>query len=146
VGHQQPLHPYIRENFKGIESTALFFCFSSKVQIPTADELKNMDQQKTVCLADSSYFTVFDFYSITCWFIRWSFKTILSSLTKSQAKKYFGDISFESMLGKEIIYRDSLKTNVVAIVDDPEFKTDLEFTDFISAATLESSWIKNNFH
>jgi putative ABC transport system permease protein len=67
------------------------------------------------------------------------------ALTKSQARKYFGEISFESMLGKEIIYRDSLSTHVVAIVDDPGFKTDLEFTDFISAATLESSWIKDNF-
>jgi putative ABC transport system permease protein len=137
--------PYIRENFKGIEGTALFFCFGSKVQIPTADELKNFDQQKTVCLADSSYFTVFDFYSTLAGSLNGLSKPYSVVLTKSQGKKYFGDISFETMLGKEIIYRDSLKTNVVAIVDDPHFKTDLEFTDFVSAVTLESSWIKKNF-
>lgn len=32
--------PFISENFKDIEATALFFGFSSKVQIPTPSELK----------------------------------------------------------------------------------------------------------
>ena len=43
-GAPTAIAPFIRENFKGIESTALFFGFSSKVEIPTPDELKNMDK------------------------------------------------------------------------------------------------------
>ncbi|MBL7877490.1 MAG: ABC transporter permease, partial [Cyclobacteriaceae bacterium] len=137
--------PFISENFKDIEATALFFGFSSKVQIPTPSELKNMERQQTVCLADSGYFKVFHFYTWLAGSVRALSRPNAVVLTKSQAKKYFGDISVESMLGKEVIYRDSLSTQVVGIVDDPSFKTDLEFTDFISSATLESSWIKNNF-
>lgn len=144
-GAPTAIAPFIRENFKGIESTALFFGFSSKVEIPTPDELKNMDKQEAVCLADSSYFKVFNFYPSLAGSIDGLSKPNTVAITKSQAKKYFGEISFESMLGKEIIYRDSLITHVVAIVDEPGFKTDLEFTDFISVATLESSWIKKNF-
>lgn len=137
--------PFISENFKDIEATALFFGFSSKVQIPTPSELKNMERQQTVCLADSGYFKVFGFYTWLAGSVKALSRPNAVVLTKSQAKKYFGDISVESMLGKEVIYRDSLSTQVVGVVDDPSFKTDLEFTDFISSATLESSWIKNNF-
>lgn len=137
--------PFISENFKDIEATALFFGFSSKVQIPTPSELKNMERQQTVCLADSGYFKVFGFYTWLAGSVKALSRPNAVVLTKSQAKKYFGDISVESMLGKEVIYRDSLSTQVVGVVDGPSFKTDLEFTDFISSATLESSWIKNNF-
>lgn len=137
--------PFISENFKDTEATALFFGFSSKVQIPTPSELKNMERQQTVCLADSGYFKVFGFYTWLAGSVKALSRPNAVVLTKSQAKKYFGDISVESMLGKEVIYRDSLSTQVVGVVDDPSFKTDLEFTDFISSATLESSWIKNNF-
>lgn len=137
--------PFINENFKGMEATALFFGFASKVQIPTSTELKDMERQQWVCLADSGYFNVFDFYSWLAGSIKELSKPNTVVLTKSQAKKYFGDVPLESMLGKEVIYRDSLSTHVVGVVDDPAFHTDLEFTDFISATTLESSWIKNSF-
>lgn len=137
--------PYVKDNFKGVENVTLFFCYGSKLEVPTATETKKFDRQKTVALAGPDYFQVFNSYE---WIV--GSPEVLTKphqvvLVESQAKKYFGEVNVETLLGKEIIYRDSLVTHVAGILRDLPFNTDLEFTDFISTATIEASWIKRNF-
>jgi len=42
------------------------------------------------------------------------------------------------MLGKEVIYEDSIKTTVTGVVADFKENTDFTFHDFISYATMKS--------
>lgn len=49
------------------------------------------------------------------------------------------------MIGREVTYRDSLNLTVSGIVKMPDYNTDFEFTDFISHATIDKSWLKERF-
>ncbi len=138
--------PYVDTNFSGVESVALFFCFGSKVEIPTGSEIKKLEKQDAVAIVDTSYFKLFDSYE---WLIGSPdvlLKPHQTVLTESQAKKYFGELDIAQVIGKEVIYRDSLETHVAGIVRDLPFNTDFSFTDFISAPTTQASWLKKNYN
>ncbi len=134
----------IRDEFTGVESTAQFFILSSTVDIPTPNETKDAGNQTDVIVAEPSFFSVFSNYE---WLagspesLNEPFKTVL---TERKAKTYFG-VADASVIGREVIYRDSLHTTVAGIVKDLPFNSDITFQDFISLSTIESSWLKNNF-
>jgi ABC-type antimicrobial peptide transport system permease subunit len=137
--------PYIRDNFTGIDKVTMFICFRSKVQVPSASEKKDLEEQEAVALTSPDYFDVIDSYEWLVGSPQVLDKPYQVVLTQQQLKNYFGDITPQSAIGKEIIYRDSLITNVAGVVADLSFPTDFEFTDFISFATIEASWLKKNY-
>jgi len=60
-------------------------------------------------------------------------------LTESRAKFYFGKTPTDKVIGKQIVYEDSLKLTVSGIVKDRTQNTDFAFTDFISPTTDTST-------
>ena len=52
----------------------------------------------------------------------------------------------DEIIGKQVIYDDSLNTTVSGIIKDWNKNTDLAFTDFISSATLQTAFLKNNIN
>lgn len=138
--------PFVRENFKGVESVTLFHTHSNNVKIPLAAEKKDLGRQQALAFVTPDYFHVFGPY-------QWLYgqpeqslsKPFQVVLTQEKAKLYFGDIPLDQLIGKEIIYRDSLLMTVSGIVASLPFTTDLEITDFLSQATLEASWLKTNY-
>ncbi len=134
----------IKEQFTGVESVAPFFVLASNVTIPTETELKDMERQADVVLAEPSFFDVFTEYEWIVGSPRALEKPFQTVLTESKAKIYFG-VSDASVMGRTVIYRDSLSTTVAGIVKDLTFNTDIEFRDFISYSTLERSWLNKNF-
>src|SRR5262249_21776296 len=61
-------------------------------------------------------------------------------------QKYFGVTQdFENLIGREIIYDDTLKTTLTGIVEDPKGNTDLTFTDFISYSTIDITRLRWEF-
>jgi len=64
-------------------------------------------------------------------------------LTESRARLYFGSIPLDKIIGKELIYDDSLHLSVSGIVKDWDQHSDLLFKEFISFATIQSSFLKN---
>lgn len=63
-------------------------------------------------------------------------------LTLSNARLYFPHLSVREMMGKEIYFKDNIRTTVAGIVQDIEANTDFTFKTFISAATLETAQVK----
>jgi ABC-type antimicrobial peptide transport system permease subunit len=63
-------------------------------------------------------------------------------LTESRARKYFGNIPLTKMMGKTIIYQDSLRVNVSGIIKDWTENTDFGYTDFISISTATHSFLR----
>lgn len=59
-------------------------------------------------------------------------------LTAQKAKKYFPGLTYQQMLGRVIIYGDTVKTTVTGIVETHKENTDLNFSDFISYPTAGS--------
>lgn len=62
-------------------------------------------------------------------------------LTESRARQYFGKGSLTGIIGKEIVYEDSLRVNVSGIVRDWDGRTDFPYTEFISFSTIDHSFL-----
>lgn len=133
--------PTIRDEFKGVEATTSFHVFNSKVQLPSGNEKKDMEQQKRIILAEPEFFSVFKSYEWVAGSPESLAEPFRVVLTQSRAKTYFGSDDPSVVIGKEIIYRDSLNTTVAGIVKDLPFNTDIDMTDFISYSTIEKSWL-----
>lgn len=145
-GVSTPIGPYIEENFSGLEVAAYFHTYSAGVEVVDGGEKKDFDRQTSLVLAGDSYFKLVSQYE----WLAGNPENALSEpykvvLTSDQAIKYFGNVEWLDMINREVIYRDSLKVIVSGIVKQPDYNTDFDFTDFISHATIESSWLKDNY-
>jgi putative ABC transport system permease protein len=96
-------------------------------------------------LTDSNYFSIFTY--------KWLVGSAASSLdhpfevvlSESQARRYFGAGPLGEMIGKEVVYDDSIQARVSGIVQDWNKNTDFPYTDFISLSTARGSRLKNRF-
>jgi len=66
-------------------------------------------------------------------------------LAESAARKYFGAGPFDRLVGRTVIYDDSLLVTVAGIVKDWNKLSDLDYTSFISISTAPNSWVRNRF-
>ncbi|MBS1529021.1 MAG: ABC transporter permease [Bacteroidetes bacterium] len=131
-----PLPEAARSQVTGLEVVAPVFTSNYKVTIPakTPGKFKNQD----VAYADKTYFDLFP----RQWLagsatnsLNEPFQVVLS---EKQAQKYFPKYTYDQIIGKQVVYADSIKTTVTGIVAEPAGNTDLEFHDFISHSTMMS--------
>ena len=64
-------------------------------------------------------------------------------LTESRARLYFGNHAPAEMLGRELVYADSIPVFVGGIVEDWSHHSDLAFTDYLSYTTATHSYLRN---
>ena len=134
----------------GFDATAAFHSYSGSITIPgSGNQNKKFDNKiegsysSTSILTWPSYFSIFNYQ----WLegnpqsLNQPFKVVL---TESRAKKYFGDIPLNQMIGKTVIYDDSLRVSVSGILKDWTGNSDFNYTDFISVSTATHSFLKNN--
>ena len=67
-------------------------------------------------------------------------------LTLSKTKLYFPGIDPRSVIGKTLVYDDSVHMTIKGIVKDITESTDFNFTAFLSYTTLENSNLKENYN
>jgi putative ABC transport system permease protein len=158
VVDHKPTIPYsaaliIRNQFTGTDKVACFFNYYFKVTVPdgrnSAKRFDAGDQSKDpsdIIITEPEYFDIFMYD----WLagnpntaLNEPFKVVLA---ESRARKYFGTLSPEEMMGREVIYDDSLRLKVAGIVKDFPNNTDLIFKDFISFPTIKSSFLNNRAH
>ncbi|HEX3934710.1 MAG TPA: ABC transporter permease, partial [Puia sp.] len=96
----------------------------------------------TAILAKPSYFDIFQ-HQWLAGDARVLDQPNMVVLTASRARLYFGDHSPAEMLGKELIYADSIKVYVGGVVEDWTHHSDYAFTDFISYSTATNSYLKD---
>ncbi|RYG31202.1 MAG: ABC transporter permease, partial [Chitinophagaceae bacterium] len=101
--------------------------------------------QKDIVFADTSFFNLFQYK-----WLAGSPESALKDpfqvvLTEDRAKTYFGSLALEDMLGREVVYDDSIKTIVAGIIKGFDKPTDFTFQEFISRSTLRNSGLKNHF-
>jgi len=140
-----PTAAAIREEITGIESVAGFIHYDPKISIPDGGkQAKNFDRQTaSVVLAGPEYFDVFSYTWLagSPALLKEPFKVVLS---ESRARTYFGSLSLDEIVGREIIYDDSLHVSVAAIVKDWTQNTDFHVTEWISLPTIEATFLKQN--
>lgn len=139
----------IRQEVAGLGTVAAFHNIESEVLIPNGSEKPKKFEHRNhsvdhaeIIVADPQYFDIFRYQ----WLagdpktaLREPFQLVLS---EKKARKYFGDLPLEQILGKPVIYLDSIRVNVTGIVKDWSQPTDFTFTDFISMATVRTSQLK----
>ncbi len=134
----------------GFEAAAGLHHYGGKISIPQSggrppkdfdNSIRGGWNMKTAIFTWPSYFDVFSY--------QWlegnprsldQPNTVV--LTESRARLYFGDIPLSSMVGKTVLYDDSLPVHVSGIVKDWKGNTDLGFTDFLSVTTATHSFLR----
>jgi putative ABC transport system permease protein len=129
----------VKSHFKGVQDVASIYSQQLNVLIPKATGNISFEREKGIIFTDSSFFEVFDAYTWLAGSAKELNKPFTVVLTESRAKLYFGTSDINSIIGKEIIYHDSVSTTVAGIVNDLPFNSDIDFTDFIGTASVRNS-------
>ncbi|SKD08030.1 ABC-type antimicrobial peptide transport system, permease component [Chitinophaga ginsengisegetis] len=106
---------------------------------------KDFKNGKDIIYADKNYFSL-----IPHQWLAGSPETSLQQpfkvvLTSGKAAAYFPGLPAEAVLGKEIIYDDTIRTTVSGIVADLQYPSDFANKEFISLATLQSNGLKEMY-
>lgn len=133
----------------GFDASAAFHSFGGSITIPDNHEQKKFDNKiegsysSTAIITWPSYFSIFQYKWLagSPQTLNEPFKVVL---TESRGKKYFGDIPVNEMIGKTVIYDDSLQVSVSGIVKDWTQNSDFNYTDFISISTATHSFLKTD--
>lgn len=146
-----PAPAAIRQEVPGIDVVAGFQHYRAKITVPDAkgpskkfeNHLEGSRLPQSI-LAEPQYFSIFIYQWLAgsaAGALNDPYKVVL---TESRARKYFGNGPLDDMIGKTVIYDDSLFVQVSGIVRDWGKNTDFPFSDFISYSTIEHSWLKNS--
>ena len=146
-----PVSKMARKEVSGLDAVAGIIPYNAKIDVPVnGSNSRHFDskiegtQYITTAIAEPEYFNVFKYE-----WLEGNAATALNApyalvLTENKAHQYFGTLPLSEIIGKEVVYDDSLKVRVTGIVKDWNKNTDLSFTDFISFSTVKSSFLKNN--
>jgi len=133
----------------GVETIATYSLYSAKIRVPNGD-LARMSYDNSIegsrapstIFASSEYFRIFRYD----WLVG-DTRTALSSpnsvvLTRSKAVKYFGRLPLEQLVGRVLVFNDSLTVRVTGIINDWTSHTDNPYTEFISLSTLDNPGLR----
>jgi putative ABC transport system permease protein len=134
----------VKNEVNGVQQLTCFWMQGYNVIVPGKTQVKFKNQENVV-YADQRYFDMFSY--------KWLAGSVKSLnqpdqvvLSSDQANKYFPALSYNEMLGRQVIYDDSIKVTVTGVVEKPVQNTDLSFSDFISYLTIQHvKNIKQNF-
>ena len=132
-----PLPEATKNEVTGLTLSATFYYNSYDVKID-ADKKSpvRLKNQQDIIYADQRYFNMFQY----TW-LAGSPKNALNSpyevvLTASAAKKYFPSLTNNKIIGRQVVFDDTIKTTVTGIVQNVTQNSDLIFNSFISYATM----------
>ncbi|WP_232073964.1 permease prefix domain 2-containing transporter [Spirosoma aureum] len=143
----------VRKEIAGLETVAAFHNIETDVLVPDGNEKpKHFESRRRtggtadIVVVDPQYFDIFSYE-----WLAGNPKTALNEplkvvLSELKARKYFGDLPLAQIMGKDVIYRDSVRVSVAGIVKDWKQPTDFTFTDFISMATIRASKLKGEIN
>lgn len=141
-----PMPAAMRQEIPGFEQVAAFHHYTAKVTIPVAGSVaKKIDAPAQFIIAEPAYFNILQYK-----WLAGSTNTSLNNpntvvLTESRAHTYFGNLPADKMVGKTVVYDDSLLVTVTGILQDWDGNSDFNFSDFISFSTINHSFLKNDY-
>lgn len=150
---QMPLSKIVRKEISGVDAVAGVIPYNVKIDVPVnGNSQRHFDSKAdgtnyiTTAIAEPEYFNIFKYE-----WLEGNATTALNApytlvLTENKAHQYFGALPLDEIIGREVVYDDSLRVKVTGIVKDWSKNSDLLFTDFISFSTIRSSFLKNNLN
>jgi putative ABC transport system permease protein len=139
-----PAFTTIRDEFAGAEAIAGYHKYDAKVTIAVNGQEKRFDRNSSrIIITNPEYFNVFKYQ----WLAGSQNELVRPNtvvLTENRALAYFGSVPLREMIGKEVIYNDSLNVTVTGVVKDWTENSDFNFTEFISFNTIEASFLRKD--
>ena len=133
----------------GFEAKTAFHVFGSTITVPSANgrAMQAFDNRQEGSYALSTILTGPEFFRLFPHVWVAGSPSVLGQpgrivLAESVARKYFGTDSVEQMLGRRVIYEDSLTLTVAGIVRDWNRPSDVNYTSFISISTAPETWLR----
>jgi putative ABC transport system permease protein len=152
-----PLPESMRQQIPGLEGVATCFDYneSPQVRVPEAGKPDRVveplmalqeDWVTGIAIVDHDWFGIFHY--------RWlagNPATVLTQpftvvLTESAVRRYFNGLAPVNVMGRELIYEDSLRVRVAGVVRDWTEHSDMAYTDLISMPTVPVSFLKQKRH
>ncbi|NML35952.1 FtsX-like permease family protein [Chitinophaga sp. G-6-1-13] len=132
-----PVIAVAQENVPQVEKTTRFFINNTTSRI-TVDG-KDFQNNEDVIFADRNYMDMLGYE-----WLGGDAATALSQplsvvLTQDRAHLYFPGLSADQVLGKQILYDDSIRATVTGVVRELSYNTDFWFREMISMPTLQSN-------
>jgi putative ABC transport system permease protein len=138
----------IQTQIPGFEASSGFHDFGTGVTIPgigkaskTFEEGELDGDGLATIITGPQYFDIFKYQWLAgnAASLKEPFRVVIS---EKAARKYFGNIPIAEILGKKMIYSDSLEVTVSGIVKDWDKNSDFGFTNFISISSATHSFLK----
>jgi putative ABC transport system permease protein len=148
-GVPDPLGEATRSDVSGIEITAAFHEFNGDANVAVkrseGEKPQIFKNQDYIVFADSNYFKLIPY--------EWAagspakalsepFKVVLS---EDRAKAYFPSVRIADIIGKQIVYNDSIIVTVTGVVKDLNENSDFEYKEFLSQSTIPNSGLKSMY-
>jgi predicted permease len=141
----EPMGPAVEKDLTGMEVVAPFTTADElRVSIPHHDGSQPavFKKQKDAVYVDKRYFDLIRY--------TWLAGSPTASLqepyqvvlTEKDARLYFPRMNYADILGKTILFNDTIMTTVTGVVKDIAENTDFYFNSFISRSTLYTSRLK----
>lgn len=137
-----PMGKAVSKELTGLASVIPFIYGDddTKLSVPAngSAPIKHFKKQKSLVFADSRYMSMLGY----TW-LAGSSKTALSApyqivLTTSNAKLFYGNIKPADLIGKKLVYNDTVTATITGIVQDLVGQTDFTFKTIISLSTMET--------
>lgn len=139
-----------RSTLSGLDALAGIIPYNAKISIPEGNDLVRHFESRsgethflTTVIAEPQYFDIFKYDWLAGNANAALHDPFTVVLTESRARQYFGPGPLDKLIGRQVVYEDSLKVAVSGIIKDWTKNTDLGFTDFISFSTLRSSFLRD---
>lgn len=136
----EPMARSLRNDFSGIEAVApimQYYYWNNMVSVPQSNQrpIHIFHKQEGVAFVDENYFRIFPHQWLAgdTISLKQAYNVVLS---QSSAQLYFPDISPEKIIGRTVVFGDTLRTIVSGVVKDLQSNSDFEYKSFISLPTI----------
>jgi len=148
-GVPAPMADAVKKEVAGVEEIVAIYGYNGnpKVTVSRKNNEKPfvVKQQPDIILTSNEYFKLVPYE-----WLAGSRQTALEEpfkvvLTAQRAKTYFPSMSYQTMIGKQIVYDDTVVATVSGVVKDLSQNTDFVFKEFFSISTVPVSGLRGNY-
>ena len=141
--------PALTHDFTGLEQVVpLYHQYAEKLTIPVSDDRPLLEiEDHDFTATHSSYFDLIPYK----WLVGSPGRALDAGdkvvLTQSRAEKYFPGLNLEMILGRTIIYNDTIHRMVSGVVADLEYPSSFEDKEFVTisqAQWITDAWFNSN--
>ena len=132
-GVPMPLADAMRHEVAGVQ--ALAHIFDHDMDVKAEGHEQKFRHQKNILFADDQYFVVYPY--------KWLYgspaaltKAYQTVLTESRAEQYFPGMKPADVVGRTLMYNDSIQVTVAGIVEAFKERSDLQAQEFVSFSTI----------